>query len=98
MVDTTEEGTIRRDLDKLGEWSCENLVKFNKSKGSVLHLVQSNPRHGHELGVELIESSPLEKDLGGLVEEKLDLSLQSALTAQKAKRILGCIRRGVAEG
>jgi len=87
---------MQRNLDRLENWARVKLMKFNKAKGKVLHMGQDNPKHSYRLGGEWTERSPEEKDLRVLVDEKLNMTQQRVLTAQKANHILSCIKRSMA--
>ena len=87
------QGTIQRGLDRFKQRNQENLTRLSKSKCKLLHMGCGNPHYQYKLWNERIEHNPAKKNLGVLVDDKLDMSQQCALTAQKVNCILSCIKR-----
>ena len=67
-VVNTPEGcdAIQRDLDRLDQWAQMNLVMLNKS----------NPHYQYKQRDERIEHCPAKKDMGVLMDGKLDMRQQ----------------------
>ncbi|KAJ7417524.1 hypothetical protein WISP_63866 [Willisornis vidua] len=72
----SQEGSqaLQRDLDKLRDWEISNHRKFNKRKCWILHLGWGNPECVYRLGNEMLESSATGRDLGVLVNGKLNMN------------------------
>jgi len=97
-VDETPEGraSTQRDINRLTKWANRNPMKFNMEKCKVLQLKRNDSVHQYMLGATQLENSFEGKDLGVLVDIKVNMSQQCALVAKKVNGILGCIRQSTA--
>ncbi|GAB0179113.1 mitochondrial enolase superfamily member 1 [Grus japonensis] len=78
-VDSVEGGeALQRDLDRLENWAITNRMRFNRGKCQILHLGRDNPGYTYILGDEMLDTSHAERDLGVLVDSKLNVSQQCA--------------------
>uniref|UniRef100_A0A803TZL7 Reverse transcriptase domain-containing protein n=1 Tax=Anolis carolinensis TaxID=28377 RepID=A0A803TZL7_ANOCA len=83
---------IQNDLDRLERWAETNKMKFNRDKCKILHFSRKNGMQRYRMGNAWLDSSTCEKDLGVLVDNKLNMSQQ----CDAANGILDCITRGIA--
>ncbi|CAM5094356.1 unnamed protein product [Natator depressus] len=80
---------IQNDLDKLEKWSEVNRMKFNKDKCKVLHLGRNNQLHTFKMGNDCLGRSTAERDLGVIVNHKLNMSQQCNVVAKKSEHHSG---------
>ncbi|RMC14978.1 hypothetical protein DUI87_07157 [Hirundo rustica rustica] len=75
-VDFSEAGRPCRDTLTNQDWAILNNMKFSKGRRQILHLGWGIHECTEGLGSERLESSAMEKDLGVLVDGRLNMSLQ----------------------
>ena len=96
QIDIKGNEVLQRDLDNIKEWADKWKMEFNVDKCKVMHIGQNNPGHTYTMGgVDLIVTAE-ERDLGVLVDNKLEFDKHIKEIVNKANRMVGLIRIGFA--
>ena len=87
------ENTVQKDLTNLENWSRIWQLPFNAKKCKSMHFGHNNPKHKYVLNGLELEAITTEKDLGVMVDNKLNFHVHAATATKKANQILGVIKR-----
>ena len=97
IINNTDDAErFQQNIKQLWKWSIEWQLKFHPDKCHILHLGKTNGNHHYYTGEEHrtdLESTEEEKDLGVLIDTKLNFSSQCDKIVTTANKLLGIMRR-----
>ena len=83
---------LQNDLNAVLEWANKWKMEFNVSKCKIMHLGHNNPKNSYSMGGLTLEETEEERDLGVIIDNKLDFGKHIRTIVGKANRVLGMIR------
>ena len=83
---------LQEDLNKVVEWAKIWKMEFNVDKCKIMHLGHNNPRRSYNMGNKSLVTTEEEKDLGVIIDRKLDFGKHIRTVVAKANSVLGMIR------
>ena len=83
---------LQTDLDAIGAWSADWLLKFNANKCSVLQ-TRINVHHNYYINGTRLVTTNLQKDLGVILSNDLKPANHISNICKKANQRIGMIRR-----
>ena len=84
--------TLQEDLDKVTKWAEKWKMEFNVDKCKIMHLGHNNPKNPYRMGEATLGTTEEEKDLGVLIDNRLDFGKHIKTIVARANRVLGMIR------
>jgi hypothetical protein len=84
---------LQEDFDRLCLWATTWQLKLNIKKCKVMHFGHNNVKLVYNMNNIVLESVPVEKDLGVLVDEKLSFSGHISGAVLMANRLFSLIKR-----
>lgn len=96
QVSTCEDAEkLQKDLNNLHGWSAEWTMLFNAEKCKCVHYGHNNRQYDYFMGDNPIETSHVEKDLGVIITDTLNVTEQCVKASNKANAMLGMINRAI---
>ena len=97
-LNLTNTSSIQADLNTLQDWARQMCMRFHPDKCKTMHLGSHNPEVNYTMTTQDGEQHTLattteEKDLGIIVDNKLNFNSQVTAAVQKANKVLGLLRR-----
>ena len=83
---------LQKDLNKVVEWAEKWKMEFNIDKCKIMHLGYNNPKNVYSMGNTTLNATEEERDLGVIIDNKLDFGKHINTIVARANRILGLIR------
>ncbi len=89
----TEHEDLLQDVTSLQQWAEKWQLRFNATKCKVLHLGRQNENYRYRMGDVELEVTTEEKDLGVMIDNRLEFDTHIERQVSKANTQLGLIRR-----
>ena len=93
--DVNDNVTLQEDINDIYKWSETWQLGFNLDKCHMLPLGYNNRKHQYNINGYFVKAVREEKDLGVIVDDKLNFHKHILKVTNKANSILGCIRRAI---
>ena len=82
-----DRSNIQNDLDQLEHWAENNRMKFNRDKCKVLHVGKRSQTHSYKMRDTWCCNTTSKKDLGIIVDHKLNMSQQFGVAIKKRQML-----------